>query len=470
MLPKKIFHFALGPVGGALLGVITLPIIAWLFSQEDVGKMALLNVVLSFTTLFFTLGLDQGYVREFHESDNKPLLLKTSVVPGLILLLVTLTVGLLFDSLLSDVVFDFKSTGVSWLLAAALLCSFLSRFLSLVLRMNERGLAFSMSQLLPKALLLIIIFSFILFNVAKTFENLLLANTFSIALACFIFSWNTRSEWYLSLFEKIDRRQLKSMLSFGFPLIFGGLAFWGMTSLDRVILSRWSNYSELAIYSVSVSFAAAATIFQSVFSTVWAPMVYKWASKDEGYDKITMVSRYTLLLVIVIFCCAGMLSWIIAFFLPKQYSSVQWILVACLAYPLFYTLSETTVVGIGIARKSVYSMLACFLALSVNMACNLFFIPAFGAAGAASSTAISFWTFLVFRTEFSIYVWKSLPRFRMYIYTLLAVIGSIVGSLKQANAAPFIYFFWFGLFIICIWDFRYEVKMSFNKLAKMIHS
>ncbi|WP_447835131.1 lipopolysaccharide biosynthesis protein [Aeromonas salmonicida] len=468
MTPQKIFFFAIGPVGGALFGVISLPIIAWIFSQEDVGRMALLNVVLSFATLFFTLGLDQAYVREFHEADNKSLLLKTTVIPGLILLVAALAVSLLFGPLLSKIIFGLDSIGVSWLLAIALFCSFLSRFLSLVLRMNERGLAFSMSQLLPKAFLLVIILFFLLFDFAKTFECLLLANTLAIMLAFSIFAWNTRSEWYQSFFEKVNISQLQKMLSFGFPLILGGLAFWGMTSLDRILLSRWSSYSELAIYSVSVSFAAAATIFQSVFSTVWAPMVYKWASKDEGYDKITMVGRYTVLFVVIIFCLAGMLSWVISFFLPAQYSSVQWILVACLAYPLFYTLSETTVVGIGIARKSAYSMLACILALLVNITCNFFLIPSFGAAGAASSTAISFWAFLVFRTEFSIYVWKSLPRFRMYIYTLLAVIGSIIGSLKQTSAAPYIYCFWFGLLLFCIFDYRHEVKMSINKIAQTI--
>ena len=66
MNPKKIASFALGPIGGAALGFITLPIITWFFSQEDVGRMAMLNVAVSFSILLYTLGLDQAYVREFH--------------------------------------------------------------------------------------------------------------------------------------------------------------------------------------------------------------------------------------------------------------------------------------------------------------------------------------------------------------------------------------------------------------------
>ncbi|MDI3428901.1 oligosaccharide flippase family protein [Aeromonas sp. V90_14] len=460
---KQILHFALGPVGGALLGIMSLPIIAWLFSQEDVGKMALLQVVLSFATLFFTLGLDQGYVREFHDSLNKPQLLKSALLPGFTVLLISLMTCLLFGSFLSELVFSIQSTFVSWILAIAVLSSFLSRFLSLVLRMNERGLAFSMSQVLPKIFVLCIIFSYFQLNIEKTFENLLLANTLSIVFACLIFFWNTRTEWHLSFSCKIDIQQLKKMLRFGFPLIFSGIAFWGLTSVDRVMLSRWSNYSELAIYSVSVSFAAAATIFQSVFSTVWAPTVYKWASNNEGHDKVIMVNRYVLMLVVILFCLAGLFSWIVPLILPSEYTSVQWILVACIAYPLLYTLSETTVVGIGISRKSSYAMLAAVLALLVNLLCNYFLIPLFGAAGAASSTALSFWFFLVCRTEFSIHVWRPMPRIALYGFTFLIVVGAVIVALLQERIILYSYLYWLMLLLGSCYFFKSEVFFIKNK-------
>lgn len=468
MTPKKILHFALGPIGGALLSFVSLPIIAWLFSQESVGKMALLNVVLSFATLFFTLGLDQGYVRDFHESRNRPLLLKTATLPGLFLLLIVLAICLAFGPWLAELVFSLESVSISWLIALALLASLLSRFLSLVLRMNERGLAFSMSQLLPKVFVLIIILAYLLCDVVKTFENLLLANTLAIVFACLIFSWNTRSEWRLSLRQKIDFQQLQQMLHFGFPLILGGIAFWGLTSLDRILLSRWNSYNELAVYSISVSFAAVATIFQSVFSTVWAPTVYQWASKDEGHEKIIMVSRYVLFLVIVLFCVAGLLSWVVPYLLPTEYAQVQWILVACLAYPLLYTLSETTVVGIGIARKSGYAMLACMLALLVNVICNYILIPRYGAAGAASSTALAFWVFLVLRTEFSIRVWKPLPRTALYSFTLLCITGAGLAALEYERLGFYVYLYWLGLLLVSGWCFRFEMLQSIQKILSAI--
>ncbi|MGL6275567.1 oligosaccharide flippase family protein [Aeromonas dhakensis] len=87
---KKIMGFAIGPIGAAALGFIALPITTWFYSQEDIGKISMLQVAASFCVLIFSLGLDQSYVREYHESENKTALLKMAIFPGGVLLLVSL--------------------------------------------------------------------------------------------------------------------------------------------------------------------------------------------------------------------------------------------------------------------------------------------------------------------------------------------------------------------------------------------
>ncbi|MDM1706953.1 oligosaccharide flippase family protein [Thiopseudomonas alkaliphila] len=458
MTPKKIAAFALGPLAGAVLGFLTLPIIAWFFSQEDIGRLAMLNVVISFSTLLFSLGLDQAYVREFHESKNRPALLKTTLLPGLILLLSSLTILLSFNGLISDKLFGLESDFLSFVVAAILLSTFISRFLSLVLRMNEQGLAYSMSQLLPKTLLILIIYGYVLFDAEKNLTNLLVANLFALLSVCIIYGWNTRKEWLLGLKQSLDLKYLKYLLSFGTPLIFGGLAFWGLTATDKILLKELSSYEELGLYSVSVSFAAAATIFQSIFSTVWAPTVYKWAATGEGLEKIYKVNRYVLLAVVVLFCLAGLFSWTVTLILPNSYDSVRWVLIPCLGFPLLYTLSETTVIGIGITRRSEFSMLAAIIAFLINLLGNFWLIPSLGAKGAAISTCVSFWIFFFLRTEFSVWVWKKIPRTQLYSYTIsltvLAVLNSVYGR-------EYVYEFllaWLTLLVIALFFFRKELR------------
>lgn len=462
MTPKTVFNFAIGPIGSATLGLITLPLITWFFSQEDVGRISMLNVAISFSVLLYTLGLDQAYVREFHESLNTPALLKTTLLPGLILLVLSLGILFSFGNIISKWLFEIDSLLLNILVIIVVILSFISRFLSLFLRMNEQGLAYSMSQISPKLLLILIIGSYVFFSIEKTITNLVLANTIAIISVFILYAWNTKKEWGLAIDQKIDYEYLKNLLKFGIPLIFGGLAFWGLTATDKIFIKELSNFEQLGLYSVSVSFAAAATILQSVFSTIWAPTVYKWAAADEGLESINKVNRYVLLIVIVLFCLAGLLSWLVTWILPKQYNDVRWIVISCLGYPLLYTLSETTVVGIGITRRSSFSMLASIIAFIVNIIGNWWLIPMYGAAGAAVSTCISFWIFFFLRTEFSIYLWKPIPRLSLYIYTSLLVVGALLSTLYGKLYSIELTLFWFVVLLTTFFTFKNELMEAKN--------
>lgn len=464
MTPKKILSFAIGPIGGAFLGLITLPLITWFFAQEDVGRLSMLQVTLSFGVLLFSLGLDQSYVREFHEREDKSALLKQAAAPGLVLLVLTVVALLSFGGLISELLFDVPSIHLSLLVAVALLANFTSRFLSLVLRMKERGLAYSMSQLLPKLLLVILVGLYVITEANKTLTNLVFAATVSFVAVAIVFAWNTREEWLNSVTAPFNLSEVIAMLRFGLPLILGGLAFWGLTALDKVFLRTLASYEELAIYSVSVSFAAAASIFKSVFSTVWAPTVYKWASSGEGLENIEKTTRFVLTIVVLIFCLAGLFSWGVTYVLPSAYDSVQWIVVSCLGFPLLYTLSETTVVGIGISRRSSYALFSALIAFGVNIAGNFWLIPFFGAKGAAVSTCFSFWVFLVLRTEFSIYLWRRIPRLMLYTYTSVAALLACIFTLYGEVLNHLMPLAWGALLLISFVSFKNEYRSAFNFL------
>ncbi|WP_350601209.1 oligosaccharide flippase family protein [Pseudomonas sp. 65/3-MNA-CIBAN-0223] len=429
MNAKKIAAFAVGPIGGAALGFITLPIITWFYSAEDIGRIAMLQVISSFCILLFCLGLDQAYVREYHEADNKPALLKIALLPGLLLLAAGLLLCFVVPDFISKVLFSIDSVLISLLVAICILFAFISRFLSLILRMQENGLAFSMSQVLPKLLFLAVICTYVIFSFGFDIVHLIIAHTLSIVAVTLVYAWNTRKVWLAAFKHRANLPKLRAMLRFGTPLIMGGAAFWGLTAMDKIFLRNMSTFEQLGIYSIASSFAAAATIFQSVFSTVWAPTVYKWAAEGINVKKIDQVTEHILAAVIFIFVLAGLFSWLVTYLLPVTYGGVQYILVACMSYPLFYTLSETTVVGLGITRRSGYAMTAALIGASVNFTGNYLLTPTYGAAGAAVSTAFSFWIFFVCRTEFSCLVWRKIPRLKLYGTTFACLLISAAMSI-----------------------------------------
>lgn len=442
MNTKKIIAFSVGPIGSAALSFITLPIIAWFYSADEIGRIAMLLVFSNFCVMLFSLGLDQAYIREYHETESKPALLKVALLPGLALLTTGVVLFLTTPNLISKTLFSVDSFLLSLLVSLCVICAFISRFLSLILRMQEKGMAFSMSQLLPKAIFLFIISSYVFFSFGFDLKHLIIAHTLSIASITLIFAWNTRHELMKSIRVKIDPTMLKSMLHFGAPLIMGGIAFWGLTSMDKLFLRSFSTFEELGVYSLASSFAAVAVIFQSIFSTIWAPTVYKWTAEGVNTAKIDQATEHVLSIVVLMFFMTGLFSWIASYIIPNEYAKVQYILVACMAYPLFYTLSETTVIGIGITRKSGYAMLASFIAAIANLIGNYLLVPTHGASGAAAATAISFWIFLFVRTELSCFVWRRIRRVKLYISTLTCLLTSIGMAIYGENHKLFFSFSW----------------------------
>ena len=372
---KKVTEFSIGPLGGAILGVVTLPIIAWYFSPEDIGRLTIFTVSISFSLLIFSLGLDQAYVREFHEVKDRPRLLRGVFLPGFFLLITILMLIILLPISISKILFDIESSLLSALLIFGIFISFISRFLSLILRMQERGLAFSMSQLLPKLFFLSIILSYLVFNISPIFKNLLIANIFSLFTVFLIFAFTTRHEWMQATKSSIDMTKQKQMMSYAIPLIGSGIAFWGLTAMDKFFLRSLSSFTELGIYSVAVTFAGVALVFQSIFSTIWVPTVYKWVAEKVDIEKIKNIMDLVTLAIILIWSIAGIFSWTVAYILPADYENVQHILLLAMAYPLLYSLAESTGVGIGIERKTIFALLATVVALVVNAICNWFLIP-----------------------------------------------------------------------------------------------
>ncbi|HHF0489139.1 TPA: lipopolysaccharide biosynthesis protein, partial [Vibrio antiquarius] len=271
--------------------------------------------------------------------------------------------------------------------------------------MEERGLVFSATQILPKLLLLIFIGFIFILNLRAEFQTLILMNVLAVGSSVTIFAWWTRATWLPAILKPLDRELLHKMLTFSLPLVAGGIAYWGLTTMDRFFLRSLSGFEELGVYALSVSLAGAVSVISTIFSNLWHPVFYKWVKNGVDKQTVLNVIECMLLAVCFIWSLVGMLSFILIYFLPPEYSAIEYLIVACIAMPLFTMLSETTGVGIGITRRSTFSMLASILAFLVNAMLNYILIPDLDASGAAIATLLAFFTYFVVRTEATAKLW-----------------------------------------------------------------
>ncbi|MCA3894942.1 lipopolysaccharide biosynthesis protein [Vibrio vulnificus] len=455
---KTIILFSVGPVGSAILGLISVPIAAWYFSSESIGKASLIQVLLSFFLMVISLGLDQAYIREYHARENKVQLFKECFSVSFIISLIVVILVYLFYSQPINNYFDNPFIGflesIIIIFEIALIC----KFFLLILRMEEKGFEYSFNQLIVKLSYVSILSLIVVLGVDRGFTELYFAQFFGYVLSLILIILLVKDSVNGYFYNSISINNIKRYMRFGFPLIFSGAAFWGLTTIDRFFISNMSSMSELGIYSVAISFATVASILQSVFTTVWSPIVYKSIESDDATLDLTKISRYMQFIVMLVFSVSGLMSWMLNFLLPSEYESLEWIIIPCLGYPLLFTLSEVTAIGIGITKKTSLTFYATLIAFSFNCIGNYFFVPLLGAGGAALSTLISFCLFLIIRTELSKAAWKSITNRTLYLEVLSVAVLSIFGVLVGSSHGNSIRVLWFVFMLFTIYRYQTEIR------------
>jgi O-antigen/teichoic acid export membrane protein len=438
---------------------------AWYFSVEDIGRYSILQVLVGLSVLVGTLGLDQAFVREFYESKDRYALFKALVMPGFVVLLLVLVISANFSELISLSIFNYyPSLYFFGLLFFAIIFSFLAKFLSLILRMEERGIVYSLALVIPKLLFLMILLFIFIFEVAPTFLTLITSYVLSLSIFLLILLYNTRTYVSKALKCNIDFESLKAHLEYSLPLLLSGLAFWLLAAMDRFFLKGLSSLEELGLYSIAINFAGIAVVMQGVFSTIWVPTVFKWISTNLKADRIKNITNSILIVIFLLWSLIGTLTWLIPYILPEAYASVAYILMPCMAYPFLYALSEVTGIGIVVKKKTKFSLYSAMVALIFNAAGNYIFIPEYGAAGAASVSAVSFLIYFMIKSEIGINLWGSFNRKLIYFPSVIFVFTSVYFTFTQSFLMHWVFMLTFIVVLILSLISIYKTyRVGFNE-------
>jgi O-antigen/teichoic acid export membrane protein len=435
--------YAIGSMAAALLSFITLPILAWTFSQADVGRIVMLQVFCSLVVVVVSLGLDQAFVREYNEGLDQASLAKTCLYPGAVVLSVFIILASFYHERLTAFLFGGSNSLVFIVVVLSLIALYFERFFSVFIRMKELAIPYVLTKIIPKLMLLALVILIYFSNLERNFLLLSIAQVICW-LSVVIVSIVLMAKFLLAVVRSPYLSEKKAnLLSFGLPLVVSGMAFWGLNYVDRIMLGHYASFSEVGLYSVASSFAGAAILFQQIFSTIWHPLLYKWSANDNVDElKFHTISEGIQLFSFLLISIAGLFSWLLPYFLPTNYELVQYIFMSCLIYPLFLVISEVNGAGIALMRKTMYLPLITGLALAVNVCLNFLLIPEYGASGAAAATAISIFIFCSVKSEVAMFVWRSGSRAKFYMVGGFMVSACVIYCLFGSAASPYTVLFW----------------------------
>ena len=453
---KTILTFSIGPIGVGVLGLITMPIIAWKFSADDVALYSIIQLTLSFSFVFLGLGSEQAFVRDYNETSNKHQLLFDTNIASYIFIFLLLGLLLFFEVSVSGKFFNDKNLYLDIYIYVVLISNYFLVKSFYILRMRSEGTMYSVFQLMPKVFLLIGVILVFQFPLRAVKHYLFYVQTFALVVTAFAAVYFTRAYWHKANCSKLNKANVTKVLRYSLPLCLASIGFWGLCSLDRFMLLDMATTKDVAIYALAMNFCAIGLMLNMIFATVWTPIVYQWVAEKAEPKKIYAITKMVFAAILLLFCLTGMFSCLVPYILPSEYSSIESILTCGMFFSLLYGLSETTVVGLNIKRKTQYILIATLISFCTNFLLNLMFIPKYGYAGASISTAISMFVFFVFRTEFSCYFWKGFKRKILYFDLLIILIISITQALN-----PLIINYslvWVVLLGIVIYRYKHEFK------------
>ncbi|WP_238537619.1 lipopolysaccharide biosynthesis protein [Sporolactobacillus vineae] len=425
---RKFIGFSIGPVVGALLSFVTIPLTTYFIRPDEYGKASMFLLVQMIFATFLFLGIDQAYTRVYHEQQDKRCLFQNALLIPLILACLTLILTLTMPGRVSQILFGTSHHGGSAVLFGVMIIFMvLERFILLSIRMREQALAYSLLNIFVKFAVLTLTLIFVLF-IRRDFLAVVYSAVFGQILGDLYLLFRYRNLFQLNHFT-VDRRLLKGMLTFGLPVVVATSLSSLLNSMDQFSLRAWSSFYQIGIFAATLKIAAALSIIQTSFTSFWIPTAYRWYSEGKPIRYYQMVSDAILLGMSTIAVFILIFKDLIVALLSSGYADARYIIGFLCLPPIIFTVSETTCLGIVFSKKSYLGIWVGLIALIPNIIINLLLVPLFGAVGAATATAVSYIFFFAARTYFSAKNGLAFPVLRHYSVFLLLFGGAFLNLL-----------------------------------------
>ncbi|NIK11789.1 lipopolysaccharide biosynthesis protein [Alkalibacillus almallahensis] len=433
-LLKNFLKFSYGSWIGMIIGLVTTMVITRLLTPESFGKFSMYELFVQMSMVFAIFGSDQAFIRFFYEEEKEKrtdLLYNSMKIP--ILTTIIILIGtFLFYKPITSFVFGEANISYVWYLNIGIITQLIFRYAQLVVRMQQKGNIYSVLQMLQRAFDFVLILSFF-YLIGDNFQTLVSARIVTILLLIIVAIYSTKDFWfYQSETTKQVRHTKMSIFKYGSPFVFTVFISLLFQSFDKIALRQWSDFDELGIYSAAMKLVALVMILRTTFSNFWTPVAFeKYENEPENRKFFRLINSLVAYIMLLVGIISIAFREVIAMLLGEQFQEAAIIVPFLIFMPVFFTISETTVMGINFVKKTYWHILISTLACGSNITLNWLLVPEYGAIGAAIATAISIIIFFSLRTFISYYYYRvPYTAGRMYfmigllfVYSSLAVIG-----------------------------------------------
>lgn len=467
---KNMVGFSLTTWIGFAIGFLATPIATRLFVPEELVKVGLFSTYATLFASFCYLGLDQAYVRFFREPPGgvtrSGLLTFCTVTSVGVSVLVALGMTVWWQGLSAQVL-GVPDAGVFICLCLYSVATVLFRYLSLNYRMEQNATLYTV-QGVAQVLFTKVAYLAVGFGQAQARPAILTLTALMGGLTL-VFAVLQRKRFARGFAREATRPFRREVWAFAAPLAPLTVITWLNASVSTLALRNLLSFEAAGIYSAALGLAATVNVIQTGFNAYWAPYVYEHYQQDDR-SRFDTVHRLMACLLTGFGLTITLLQAVVFLLLGAKYrGSVVYFPFLFLA-PICYCLSETTGMGIGIAKKSYWNTLLFLVSALVNLGFCYVLIPLWGGMGAAVAAAAAAVISLVLRTVIGERYYRAIASFRYVGYTVGLMLAASVGNALLDGIPGWKYAFLSALYALALWLFRAELRTLLRTAGQLLRA
>lgn len=386
---KSSFIFIVGRVLMMIIPILTTPIFTRLVSLEDYGQFSLYTTMIGFISIFIGLNtsgsLAIAKIKYGNDYDRYSAhALSVSLVAFLTLTLFTF----IFKDFLAKML-ELPSNIVLLMIIQSFLGYISGFFGSYLLQKQKILMQFYIGVIGTVVSVPISVYLVINMNddfLARVLGGLIPAIPFAMLSILYIY---TRGRGF------IEKEYLKFTFMISLPLVLHLLGHQVLTYIDRIMISKYLNFEEVALYSFGYSAGFVLKTVLSSINTLWAP--FYLATKKESPKLVgSYVKKYIALTVFLTIGYLTISTEVVNLLGSGEFLNTKEFVVLIV---LSYFVGELYTIPLNVQfyeENTKFVPVGTVLSAVVNIVLNIVLIPTYGIYGAAIATVISYVALFIF--------------------------------------------------------------------------
>ena len=394
---KHFFIYGMGSILGRIASFILLPLYTHYLSTSEYGTLDLLELTTYIIGMFLAAGISHSLLRFYYDSEDperRKLVVSTSLISISVVSLLGFVILSLSASSISELVFKNQDYITLFrLVFLSLMFSLISEIPLSLFRAQQRSVLYTIISLIRLVLTLSLNILFIV-GFKWGIKGIILSSLCIQALSGVVLTSMILKQVGLKFSVPI----FKEMLKYGIPLIPEGAGYFVLNFADRFILQRFTNLSEVGLYSLGYKFGMIISpMITDPFLSIWRPKMFETSKREDAKNLYSVMFTYFMFVEIFagLFISILIIDALKIISSPEFYSCYKIVPLISFSYILMagYFFVQ---MGLLQRKKTKHVAYIVLVAAGINVGLNLLLVPRLGMWGSAISTILSFIVLFIF--------------------------------------------------------------------------